>query len=227
MSISGVVDDTKLALVLLVFAVFAMTVLSFQIGVALVVYAFIYLWAISRKPVWGYQFSKNPTTLLALLGIPAAIFLGYVFINDIIIGSLGFGSSLQLYSTSLQAIVTIDTPIVRFFIWGVLIPILETMFFVGVIGFFLAKQLGVESKLITNKLDTWVVVGLVGLIAAVFHIVSQLTAPELLIMDVILFGICMTMTLKFQDLKQAAIFHIIINSVVMIFIRGVFAGGVF
>lgn len=227
MSIAGVVDDTKIALSLLIFSAFATVVLSFEIGVFLLVYAGTYLWGVSRKPNYAFQLNKVPVKLTHLIGIPLIIFLVYVFVNDIIIGNLGFGSSLELYSTSLQAVVTIDTPIVRYFIWGILIPVLETMFFVGVVGYLLAKQLEVESSLQLDKLDTWVVVGLVGAIAAVFHIISQLTAPQLLIMDIILFSVCMAMTLKFQDMKHSAMFHIIINSVVMIFVKNVFAGGVF
>lgn len=230
MVISGVVDDTKLGLSMLIFSVFAMFVLSFEIGVSLVVYAFIYVWAISRKPVWGYQFSKYARPLTKVLLLPLAIFLAYIVVNDLIIGgvqTLGFGSSLQLYSTSLQSVVTIDMPIVRFLIWGVLIPILETMFFIGVVGYLIAKHLKVEGSFYANKLDTWVTVLFVGGIASVVHIISQLTAPALLIMDIILFGICMVLVLKDQDLKRGAVFHVLVNSTVLIFVQSIFAGGLF
>ena len=117
-------------------------------------------------------------------------------------------------------IITIDTPIVKFAIWGILIPVLETFLFIGVVGFLLARQLKVKG-LETNRPDTYIIIVLVGAIAAVFHLVSQLTMPELLIMDTILFGAGMGLTLKYNELKQAAFLHIFVNSAAMLVRLGV------
>lgn len=225
-SVSGTLDDTRIAWVLVIFSVFSLVVLSQYIGIILLAYSLLYLIAISRKPVFAFQLSSKPAKLLSFIAIPAAMFFVLVIVSDFVIGSLNLGSSLALYSSALQPIVTIDTPVVRFLIWGVLIPILETCFFIGIIGYLISGKLKVREKLDLGKFDTYFVMAMVGVIAAVFHIVAQLTTPELLVMDVMLFSASMGVTLYYQELKQAMMFHIFLNSAAMIFVKQVFSGGV-
>ena len=220
MNISGTEDDTKIAIISVVLGLFALVVLSPTVGIILFAYGITYAVLISRKPPFAYQFSRSPRNLMNLLGIPVAVFLVFVFVNDFIVGNFNFGSSLALYSSALSPIITIDTPIVKFAIWGILIPVLETFLFIGVVGFMLAKQLKVTG-LQTNRIDTYIIIAVVGAIAAVFHLVSQLTMPELLIMDMILFGAGMGLTLKYQELKQAAFLHIFVHSAAMLVLFGV------
>lgn len=217
-------DEIIVGLVMVCFAMFSLIVLSAQVGQILLGFGLIYLIAItaskneSRTKGYAYQIIKSNKDMLETIAVTLVAFFGFVIISDVLMAQIPFllGSSISLYSAALQPIITINTPIVQFFIWGILIPVLENCFFVGVIGYIIARALKLhEQKFNILSVGTWVAVVLVGFIAASFHFISQLLTPELLFMDVALFSIGMFLALKYDVLKHGIFVHIILNAIAM------------
>ena len=223
--LQGWTDEVIIGLVMVCFAMFSLIVLSTQVGQILLGFGLIYLIAVSlgkdKQQSYAYQIVKTNKDLVETIGVSIAAFFGFTLLSDFLMGHVpqwifSQGSSVSLYSAAMQPIVTINTPLVQMLIWGFLIPILENCFFVGVIGFLIAYLMGLhKQKFNIASVGTWVAILLVGAIAASFHFISQLLTPELLMMDMVLFGTGMLLALKYNVLKHGIIIHIMLNAIAM------------
>lgn len=217
-NLAGLDNDIQITILVLIFGAFAHVVLSQFVGSILLTYAIIYGIAIvaTRRSgsKYAFQWSRQPRDLSKMVGIVFAIFIVFVFVSEIVMQTFSLGSSLLLYSSAFNPILTIDTPAIKMLIWGIIIPVLETMFFIGVVGFFLAK-ISKTNRFDLRNVNMYIIILSVAAVAALFHIVSQFLQPGPLIMDMILFGTGMFMTFYYQELKQAALLHIFVNVVAM------------
>lgn len=219
-NLKGMGDEIIVGLAMVCFAMFAMIVLSSMVGQILLGFGLVYLIAIVAGKGKGlykgyaYQIIRTNKDLLETLAVVFGGFIVFTLLSDVLMGMVpNVGSSISLYSAALQPVVTINTPIVQMLIWGVMIPILENCFFIGVIGYMISvKGLGLYTFQ-PYSAGTWISVILVGAIAASFHFISQLLTPELLLMDMVLFGLGMFLALKYNVLKHGIGIHIILNSI--------------
>jgi len=221
-------DEKSLVSIIVLFSIFTLIVLSPAVGTPLLAFGLIYLVLINSGGDRVFQFSRGKyrkEKSIAIIGVALVCFLFAGGLAVSMVGNLPFSlfSSLQLLSDQAIIPLTIESQPIQILIWGIIIPILETLFFLGIVGKLLSNKLGVR-KFDPQNLNTWIVIITVGAVASMFHIVSQFMMEQALITDWIFFSVSMGLVLWRQELKDASILHIILNVVTLGIAGGWFMG---
>lgn len=215
-------DERTLTTVILIFAVFTAVVLSSYIGVVFLGYGLLYYISIGSKNV--YQFSIkgiNWRNTLLYGGLVLFIFLIVsAAYNSILTGQFDLFSSVQSMSSPSYIPLTLENPIIRFLIYGVSIALLETLFILGFVGKFLANKLKVH-KFNLHDMNMWILVAMIGAFSVLLHLASGAISEVNLIMDFIFFSVSMLATVYFNEMKQAGMAHVGINSMQVLRTLGV------
>lgn len=127
-----------------------------------------------------------------------------------------FGMSLD--SQSIMSLFASLSPLLqskwmKFFSFGVLIPIVETIAFARLMEWL---SNWIKTKETLKSFGMWIVIPITSLIFSLFHLTAKgLYANSLLFVTFLFMVLSLVMVLKFKELKQAILFHIIINSVAL------------
>jgi hypothetical protein len=215
-------DEHTLVTVILIFAVFTTVVLSSYIGGVFLAYGLLYYFSIGSKNV--YQFSiKKPEWKKALF-YGGAVLLLFLMVsasyNSILTGQFNLYSSVQTMSSPSYMPLTLENPAIRFIVYGISISLLETLFILGFVGKFLANKLKV-FKFNIHDMNMWVCVVMIGAFSVLLHLASGAISEASLMMDFIFFSVSMLAVIYFNEMKQAGVAHVWINSMQVLRTLGV------
>lgn len=194
---------------MLAFALVSAIILNNILG--LLFFAMVVAYFLTATQRDAIPFSKGKS--FAQKGIIAIVIGGAIFF---IAGSFISGhpfnvlSVIKLFGTTALSNLSLDNPIIRFIIWGIFIPIAESMFFLGFIGGILKKAF----KATGNKIDSkkMAIMATVGSVSVISHIVSQGVVDATLLLDFLFFGVSMGITFYSEQLQEATFLHIGVNS---------------
>lgn len=107
-----------------------------------------------------------------------------------------------------------EVPMLRFFVFGILIPIAETFFFFGLFVPFIISALRVR---IGDRFNvSWIIVALIAAsVMGIFHLTTHIALEYALITDFIFAFISGMLVLYYKRLNEAMLLHIIANSVII------------
>jgi membrane protease YdiL (CAAX protease family) len=206
-------DEKEILIVTLIISLFILVTLSQTVGTIYTFFLTLYFLLI--KTPYTVQISKKPFKipdfLVPVLGMGAFLFITGSFITGSVF------SVFEILASYTTVTFLIDIPWVKFVVWGIFIPFAETLFFLGVILPYLRRKLNVKKGI---NIDSILLILMIGSIAALFHIVSQLMSNEALLMDIIFFGVSSLVVLQYDELKQAFIMHAVLNSITMAMLLG-------
>ena len=215
-------DERTLVIVILIFAVFTAVVLSSYIGVVFLGYGLLYYISLGSRNVYEFSIKRmqwGKSIFLGLFVLFAFLVISATY-NSFLTGEFNLFSSVQSMSSPSYIPLTLENPVIKFLIYGVTIALLETLFILGFVGKFLANKLNVHKFNLYN-MNMWICVAMVGAISVLLHLASGAISELNLIMDFIFFSVSMLSTIYFNELKQAGIAHVGINSMQVLRTLGV------
>lgn len=211
-------DEKNLVILSLIFGVFILVTLSSTIGTIYFAMAVVYAIAMQQKQV--ISFAKERSNYSKI--IPMALFVIILFfgVSALFLGSFEtVQKSVSFFASSFLTNFTIDNALIKIIVFGFFIPIVETLFFYGVIYKFLLSKVRTDGNV--RKQGTWVAILMLAGIATSFHFYVRLLNNQALITDLVFFGISAVIVSQQKELSAAATAHIIINTYVMATVVGV------
>lgn len=155
----------------------------------------------------------------------------FIFIGSFTIGALApqalidgnfVQSILQTQAANVPALS--DSQILTIVAWGFLIPILETRFFFGRLMEFISDQTNIKLEL--NQKGAWIIMVLVAGIFTIFHLTAKSAQGNAaLILTFIFAMVSMIMVLRFKELKQATVVHVLSNTIAVLTKLGIMTIG--
>lgn len=214
----SLIDEKNLVILALISGVFILVTLSSQIGSIYFAMAAVYAIAIALK-LKVFEFSRTNN------GLGKIVFFGILLVGLFIAGAsivLGgqevLAKSVTFFASTFLTNFTIDNAFIKLFVFGVFIPIVETLFFFGVIFPRVLEYARARNSV--RDLATIVSIVLVAGIATSFHFVVRLLNDTGLLSDLVFFGLSALLVIKQKEMSGAAAGHILINTYVMASILG-------
>lgn len=220
-------DDFFFLLTVILFLVinFEPKVSQLYLGMAL-----IGAWAyseVTRKKLFAVPpLKKESTSWTTGILYGVAFFAIFIFVTPIILNTLGFPeynspqSVLELMSTGFSTKPVLEqSKITSFFMWGWLIPYVETIFFSVMMLLWIATKYHYS---LTKLKDQIILMTIVGIAAMLFHMTAKgITNNAALITTFIFFFMNSYLVIKFREKIQAAVMHITGNSIAINQILGI------
>jgi hypothetical protein len=220
MSLASLSDEKSLVTLTLIAGLFILIVLNSTIGTVYFAMAATYAIALSLGSNRVFQFTKGKfltvdNFMYAILGIA-----GFLFVTSIAVGGYEkLFSAVTFFGSTLLTQFTFDNPIVKLLTFGVFIPVVETLFFYGVIyKLVINKTRGSGKRFDTG---TIIAVAMVASVATAFHFYVRMLNDTSLIADLIFFGSSAIIVSKKMEMSAAALMHIIYNTAVMAILLGI------
>jgi membrane protease YdiL (CAAX protease family) len=214
-------NDKDFILVSIIAAIFVAVTLSESVGLLFVGMALCYAFAIGQGKQYAYEFFRGNTKLLKILGI-AAVSVGiWFFVSEAFFSvfNISQANSFSVMATSLNLKFTIDSPAIKFLVWGILIPIIETAFILGVVQKFAMRKSRAREKL--NDPTTLFICLMIGAFASMLHILVRVMNDTALSVDFIFFALSAALVIQQKgELKVPMFMHIMINSIGMAVLIG-------
>lgn len=230
-------DEEILAGVLLFASMFAIINISPDVGIFYTFAVMIYFFSIlTKRKDYIIEFIVKNQNYLKSLIVSLFVFGVWLVLSSLIIPFFDPQTESMLPGTIVferlaeqtQIPVLSEDPTVRFVVFGVMIPILETFLFLGFGIKLAAKALGLK-RIKWYKLNTpqgqkmlWIC-AIIGVIASLFHMSVRLAKDYALIVDVMFFFISAllvfytsTFKTKRPRLFEGGLFHIFTNSGVLL-----------
>jgi len=183
------------------------------------------MWMTHKVPHISFPIEKRTDNRIKAVLWGLAAFFVFTRIAPMVSGLFG----MPLTTESIMSLFASLSPLLqskwmKFASFGILIPIIETPAFARLMEW-LSHTIGAKETLTSIKM--WIVVIITSLIFALFHLTAKgLYANDLLFVTFLFMVLSLVMVIHFKELKQAILFHIIINSVAMGGIFGfAFLGG--
>ncbi len=206
-------NDRDLAILALIVGIFILVTLSSTIGTIYFAMAAVYAIAVSYGKGRVIDFTKGGSRIgnAILFGLLAIII--FFAISAVLLGSLAAAErAVTTFASSFLVNFTIDNPFIKLFVFGIFIPIVETLFFFGVVyKLILNKARATESINMTAGITVLLIAG----IATSFHFLVRMLQDTPLLSDLIFFGVTGAVVFKKRDLLAATIMHMAINSYYM------------
>jgi len=194
-------DEKNLVIATIIASSLIMVTLSLEIGIIAIMFSWIYF---KFKYI---EFSKtgkffSPDVILAVLfGVGAYNILSVFF---------SVANPFSVFATFSEF--TLDNPLIKMVVWGVLLPLVETLFFYGFLTPALLRRLNMPLKI---TVETAVICFLVSIGISVYHLKSQIITSDNITADILFFTVSGLMVLFFNELKQSYYFHSAINIISM------------
>lgn len=185
-------DERSLILTSYIGSLLILVTLDVLVGV--VSFLFTYAYSAYKK----IQFSKSGK-YVDLPTLAIAIILSIGIYN--IVEPLGIFISFKEF--------VIDNPILKVVVFGVFLPLPETLFFFGVLMPWLAEKLKIRLGV---NVESIIVLIVLGLVVSVWHIKSQIMTRDNIIADIAFFGLSGASILYFKELKQSYYTHVFTNT---------------
>lgn len=217
----GITDEKDLSLIAIIMGVFILTTLSQTIGVIYLGMSVAYAIAVNQGRSRVYEFVRGRHNLQMALLLGVVLVGGFLIIGGISLGAITLEAAapIQILQSSFVDQFTIDNYIIKFVVFGMFIPVVETLFFYGVIFKFIMLKAGATGQL--TQFQTILSITMIGAIATSFHFIVRLFNDQALLMDFIFFTLSAVIVLRQKELSGAATGHAITNSWVILRILGV------
>lgn len=226
-------DEEVLAAILAVISIFTIINISPEVGTFYSFGVMLYLFPLMAGSVgreWVVEFITKRQNLFKSLGISGVMLVVWVFISIMIIARIEPSTKMitpgvEVFaelSRYTQVPVLSQDPSVRFVIYGVFIPIVESLFFLSFWLMFLAKKVFRLPYVKWYRAGTpqflkmlWVC-ALVGATGSLFHLTVRMAADFALFVDFLFFTISALLVFKYKRLFEATGLHVGINSGVLL-----------
>ena len=166
-----------------------------------------------------YPISRGGTGIGKILIFVVAGIAAWLFLSSFVFNQFGIVADITkpqsiiglLASSTTPPIIT-ENPYIYLFVFGFIIPIAETLFFLGFLLPFVASKFRSQQ----NKYVRWIIIAIVtGSIVSLWHYTSHVFSDIALIADFIFFFISSLIVLEQDDLKVALLLHILANSLII------------
>jgi len=211
----GFEDERTVGILSVIVSVFIFLTLEKSVGVVYAIMGMLYMVIAYSRPNKIIQFKSRNIDLALLLFTGTIVVAIWFLITVAAFSVLGYSDSapFSIMSSGFSSVLRIDNPLVMMLVWGVFIPIVETVFFFGVLMKFLADKMSVKWKF---DIPALMLIIMMGAAAVMFHLGSQaIIGDSALVSDFIFFSVSAAIVLKYKELQQAAYAHIILNTLVM------------
>ena len=185
------------------------------VGVIYVLMAITYAWAVSERRVDDYPISISRIDLgpfLIAVGIAiVAWYAATVFTFSVMqpVSSVDTFSVVGALAAGTTPSYIHESPWAVLFVYGILVPVVETLFFFGVVMPYLARRIGNRGIALVMTLIV------LSSMFSLFHIVAHYAQDFALIADWLFAMVSGLIVYKYKDLKGAMFFHIVANSIIM------------
>lgn len=215
----GLKDETAITLGILVITAFLLVNVDMTIGLVYTTFAILYMFLISSKSIPEIEIFSSRINIPKLLAFSAGGFLIWVLVANLV--SNYFGSSFSIASFSIidkiaqftDIPVTTANPYLRIGIYGLMIPVIETMFLAVVIVFWNMVTKSHVTWDARNLKMYWVAI-LAGSILSLFHWKVRLSSDFALFVDLVFFALSALVIFNQRQLAEATGIHIFVNTAV-------------
>jgi hypothetical protein len=222
------------SIALVVMSIFIAVNVREDVGVIYMGMALTYMILVFSNKVKAIEIISTPTNFVRSIVIVALFFSVWVVASSFILGILNpmyqiniFSLDLfKILSTMAETTVISNDPAVIFAVWGVFIPVDESVFFLTTVLIMFGILLGTakfgQIRWQPRNPKMWMNCILVGITAALFHMTVRQYVSYALVADAIFFtlsSVVVFYTAKKRpsaDMKEAIVGHIINNSTVLL-----------
>lgn len=194
---------------LAVFLFFATNFTPQMLGVIYVLMLFVYA-VVLENEFPEYNIFKGKFNMEMAMPLAAGAIVAYLFIISQIFSYFGAAadifqpeSIINILAAGISPPVITENPYIYLFVYGLLIPIAETLFFLG------ALLPYIERKVSKNMLFAIIIIGAV---VTLWHYTAHGFSDTALMADFVFFSISGALVLYKKDLLTPLLMHIIINS---------------
>lgn len=210
----GFADEKTLVIVSFVIALFVAINVDPQIGIVTFAMAASYGFAVNSKKAMEFiRSSKDIGRNIAIGSIAIGIYLFGI-------SALFSVQPLSVFASTFSFAFTTADPLIKFLIFGIAVPLFETLFFLLVAFPQIQKFVKINGNLFGQNLQVYVASGVTGLLVAVFHLTVRFWNPEAFMVDFAFFALSALIVAKFKEGQQAFVMHAIINSYVVSKVSG-------
>lgn len=218
-------DETILSVLVLTVFFFLATNFAPQIlGLIFAAFTITYLIFLQGGFFKPFKFTVKRVNFNQVLTLVGLGIVGWFGISSIL-GNVILGANVPLQSViptlaaQISPPIISEIPLLKLFVFGIVIPFAETFFFFGVLLAFLALALRVN----TNTLQGQLLIGsALGVAFAAFHIFSQGASDFALLADFVFAVISSVLVFRNKELIQAALLHVVANTAIIASQLGLF-----
>ncbi len=200
-------DEKTMTIVALIAAMFMIINVDPTIGLALFGMAAVYGIAINSNR--AEQFIKDTKNLPLFVGISVLAVGGFLLVSTYAFSV----QPLSVFASAFSFVFTTANPLIKFVIFGFVVPLLETLFFLLVVYPLLARY--IKAKGSFHDFSTYIAAGLTGLVAAGFHLAVRFWSPNAFIVDLAFFAISAMIVAFYKEGKHAFAMHSLVNAYVV------------
>lgn len=213
--------STSREIALVVMALFLFVATNFApptLGIIYVLFVFGYMYVIENIlpefPLWRGRLNVGKSLAMIVGGIALWLLISSYAMNYF--GAVTTISRPQSIITILASNTQIpyvsDNPYIYLFVFGFLIPIAESMFFLGVLLPYIEKKFMLKGK-IERIIITSIVI---GSIVSLWHLTSHIFSDQALMADFIFFAISSVVVLNDRELRTGILLHIFANTLIIL-----------
>lgn len=209
MPVSGFSDERELVLLSIITGIFILVTLDQTIGVVFAMMSFAYAVILNQSSSNVFQFSRSSFTTQKF-GLALLAFGGFVGITAIVLGGQEqFVGAVTFFASSFLTNFVIDNPFIKLFVFGVFVPIAESLFFFGVILPYILRKAKAKGNL--QDSGTLLAVAMTAGVATAFHFTVRLLNDQALIADLMFFGISGMIAVNQKELSGLTLLHVVAN----------------
>ena len=213
-------DERDLMVITGISAIFILVALSQSIGMIYAAMALFFGIYLNQKKARIIEFTKGKSEVGKAIFYSFIGLMGFTAVAAIVLGSQeAFVAAVTTFASAFLVNFTIDNFLIRFVVFGFFVPVVETLFFFGVVYPFLLKHSRATNTL--NDTNTLVSIAMVAGIATAFHFVVRLLNDQSLLADLVFFGSSAAVVTAQGEMSGAALMHIGMNSFAMGKIGGI------
>jgi len=218
----GFQDERLIAAGLSIATVFLYLNVSPEVGTPFAIMTLLYLISLGSSAFQKIEIMRTPTKISEIVGVGLVALSGWVILSSFALQYLAPAFApqsvfsldfFQALSAQTQIPILSADPFVRFLTYGVVIPIIETVFFLSFVLVFWAKAL--RQPLVFSPRQMLLVAVLVGATGSLFHLTVRIAQNYALFADFLFFFISALIVLKYREMSHAMVFHILNNSIVV------------
>ena len=219
-----VTDEKFVTIILIVIATFLWVNFDSLIGGVYTSFVLLYLISITTKQIPFVQIYNASTPIAISLITAGVLFSIYLIIAGFTITYINPNLQFTLLDTSVIDSIAEKTQLpifsssnatIRFLVYGLFIPIAESLFALSLVFGLFSKGLNAPlgSRMSSFKIY-WVAI-IIGMVMAFFHATVRQFSGYALITDAIFFSLSVVLVYYRKQILDATLFHVILNSFVL------------
>jgi len=218
-------DEELIGAGMLIIATFLYVNVSQLVGTLYAIFSLAYFVTVGDNLKFGIELLRQPYNTVRALGLIAIVIGVWIIISSFAIGIIQPNLQVNILSTEIFrvlalksgfGVISAEDPLVKFLVWGIFIPVIESMFFLSFVLIFWAKALKVPIAWNPRNKNMWVVALMVGFTAEIFHLTTRMMDSYALVADFVFFFLSALIVFKYRQLFEGIIFHVIINSAIIL-----------